>query len=191
MRKALYRNSEKKYLDIALQSTSVSLTPTTSGYFTYTALSQGSGDTQRIGDSINVTSLHVKGYTTRADTTNIVRLIVFLWKPLSSDIAPLAGSVIDSSTWSADPTQAYYNVDRRRKPRQYKVLYDKTWYLDSDHTIIPFSFNYMPKTPIKINFASGSSTASDNQIYFQMMSDSAAASHPILLFSSRIYYTDC
>lgn len=187
----LSRTLEHKYWEYPLDSRTISSTPVLAIMSALQGNSQGTGDkNQRIGDSISMTSLHFKGSVSVADTTNLVRLICFLWKPSLADATPTVGDIL-STSYSANYVYGYKSVDNLRE-KSVRILYDRTIKLSSlgDTYQQMISYNHKFKTPVKIQFDSGSTTNCTNCPCWLIISDSSGAPHPSYLASYRIYYTD-
>lgn len=190
-KKAVQSTAEHKYWEYPLDSRTISQTPTMLSLTGLADISQGTGDFRnRIGDTISMTSLHFKGTLTSVDSTQFSRIICFLWKPTTNDAVPTVTDLLDGS-WVADYAHAYKSIDNARS-KDLTILYDKTFLqvTGQDSGIKKINFNIKFKTPKKIQFAGGSATDCSGMPFWLLMSDSGAATHPLLLLNYRMYYTD-
>lgn len=170
--------SELKYFD-----TAAAAAPDHAGYLQCLSLiPAGSSDTSRDGDQAYMTSMNIRGSVMLADTTNYLRVILFVWKaestPINDDI--LSATFKGSTNYVLSP----YHHDGRTN---FTVLSDRTYSLHSDKTQI--NFNITKKLNKKILFNGGGTTAK-NHIWMMTLSDSAAASHPSISVVSRVRFRD-
>ena len=172
------RSVETKYYDVT-QSDSPSTTPTITQINT---VSQGDGADNRDGNVIFGTSLMLRGNVAVADTTNIVRVIVFVDKN-SNGSAPTASNILQVST---DPKSPINIVNRHR----FHVLRDMQFSLS---TYGPGALNfkeYVKLGRLRMDFNGSDTTARMNGLYILTMSDSGSVSHPPCKWYSRLRFTD-
>lgn len=151
--------------------------------------SQGLSDlNNRIGDCINITKLEFSYSALLADTTNIVRVICFMWRDMNIT-APDEGAIFDDSSSTATKLYGPLNEDNIKGGR-IKVLMDKRIILYNSKNFvggyIKRTFRSLPKT----TFSGGSTTYGRNMPYFAFVSDSTAVSHPQLEIYHTTHYMD-
>lgn len=150
-------------------------------------ISAGTTVSGRVGDSINLREIEWRGQITSADTHNFVRVALFQWRTDSAIDAPTAGDVLETVDALLAPT-TLWNWDRRA---EYKVLWDKTYYLDAaDDTAVQFSGKIGPrKLKLPVLYNPGVNTGM-NHVYLMLISDSGAVSHPQVNWDMRFKYKD-
>lgn len=148
-------------------------------------ISQGDGDSNRNGDQVCIRSVQINFNAYLADTTNFVRFIAFQWYPSSSLAYPGIGDIlVDSINY---PFMSPYNHDKRF---MFKILRDKLVKLDTDNPTQMVKFFIKGGFKRKIQFIETSSVNYTNGIYILMVSDSSAATHPTVLYSGKLNYSD-
>lgn len=107
-------NSEKKWFDYT-----ISVAPDTTASITHlSAIPAGTGASERVGESIALKSLQLKGAVYKKDSTDeVVRIIIFQDRDNNSGTAPTATQLL------ANPTQVY-SLRNMDYPERFKVLYD-------------------------------------------------------------------
>jgi len=168
---------ESKYFDLVNQ-TGVSIDYNGITPVQISAVPQGSTDTSRDGDVIIVKRLkfaHSFRYCGTNTTTNlstaenVVRLIVFTWKPFFSDVAPVVSAILQYYGAAYGPLSALAHDNRN----QFTILFDKTFVLDGFAS--PFK---VVKADLKLNhkiqYKAGSSTNSAGGIFYLYISDATA-----------------
>lgn len=181
LRAAIKSIAEKKFYDNVLNFDPTAGGPylTNAGtFFNLTDLTQGSGQSQRIGDKCTGSSLEIR-FDVRspgAGTTDpylIYRLIVFIWK---DDTVPVVGDILEAL--GTTPPLSPFNHDTKVKR---KILYDgiTTHFLDpttkNSENVPYFKRIILPLHKLKkdlniVNFQGGTIIAV-NHIYALMISD--------------------
>jgi len=163
-------------------------------------IAQGITDSQRVGDSIlwcgkiDLTIEVVNGLGATADAYNNLRFILFQWHPATT---PTAASLLLSGPSSTQDVYSNYNHDNRQ---MYKVLLDKVFVTSGGgvSATVPWGagsvkyrrFHVSTKKLTKhVQYTAGGSTAT-NRLYVMFASDSALATHPTMLYSSKVFYRD-
>lgn len=151
---------------------------------------RGTGENQRVGDVVRLSSFTVEGSMICSDATNIMRVIVFRWRPDNS---------IDSPSWTKilqDTTNLpFFSPINEASLQQSKihVLLDKsyTMVLNTASGLKRFKWRFYGKRlgKKKLAFNTNAITGMDN-IYMFMISDSLAVSHPAVQFQTRVVFTD-
>lgn len=137
------------------------------------------------GSSIQVKSIHVRGMMARADTTNIVRIMVLQW--YDNGVPAASGLINDTSTIAAPFGSRYWT-----NKRSFKVLRDITLYSEQyngDQVLFDF---YISGKKIRQTWFSTTvdNPAQRNGICLMAVSDSSIASHPTLTYRAEVIYTD-
>jgi len=181
---------EYKFFDAKEYAQSATTTPT---QLAISAVPQGSTDSTRDGDQINLQSLWIKfetylqGTGGTNDFTDQVRLIVYRWIPMSTGSAPVPASVLQDLSVAQSATMTAFTWDNRR---DYVVLLDETFNLSGNGpSDLGFSKTFKWKAPgIPAQFSNGSTTLQKNGLFVLIMSDSLVATHPQFNFYSRVVY---
>lgn len=181
--KVISRRSEHKYFAPSnWASTTSSSTP---GIACISQIPQSTtsaqGDTIREGDEVYMTSFQFRMVIQVADTTNLVRFIIFQWK---TDVSPTAGDILVNTSF---PLISPYAKDTKNL---YTIMYDRLFAVDTYNPQVVVQ-KYMTKGfTRKLYWEAGSSSVGSNLIYILNASDSGAVSHPAYLFYPRINFTD-
>lgn len=175
---------EKKHHTSTFSTSSVSSTATLTNI---SAVTQGDSDTSRDGDQIYLKNIDFRAYLTRADTSNLVRLIVFQWRPSTQLATPTAATILEN--YAGDGTLdlvRHWNYDNKRN---FKVLYDRLITLNEDIANRTVKFNLNKSLIKKIQFDNGG-TNHNNAVYVMYLSDSSAATHPSIDARIETTYLD-
>lgn len=179
--KVVKRTQEKKYHPFSGTSQI-----TNAGYLLdFTVIAQGNTDTTRVGDMIYLKSLQFGVEFVRADSTNTFRMVLFQWKPPSSNATnpPLMSDILLDTTY---PWISPYNHDQRKN---YKILLDRRITLDSDDGTRSYRFSITRGFARQVQYIGGTSVGNNN-LYGYIVSDSSAASHPGIFWSGKVNFTD-
>lgn len=148
-----------------------------------TSIVAGTGETNYIGKVITPTHLTIRGTMAIGDTTNFMRLIVV--QDRAAGIPTLANLLTASSQYSVIST-----YDRQFNDT-YRVLYDKLYTLDVDTPVKAFKIKLSGKKLNRIFFGSTTGTVERGGIYFCLVSDSAAVTHPTITACMwRLFFKD-
>lgn len=184
VKRLVTRQQEIKAID-----TGVLQSPTAAGLCqVLTMPPQGDSLSTRDGDEIVIKKLQFRLNIIIADTTNIVRLIVFRWaddNTLAANI-PTPNQVLQSLN-----VASFYNYTTHRDG-QVQVMYDRTWALSSagvQDRFVKGSIYGKKLGKKKIVFDAAVITGND-QIYYLLISDSVGAPHPSVGGVFRMTYTD-
>lgn len=144
-------------------------------------LSNGTLDTQRVGDSIKLQNLTLRMYFGRVTADSIIRVIV-LQDPqnkLSSatDILQAAGSVFS--------VLSPKNYDKRF---QSKILLDQVIALDTDTTLI--KKDYVIPLNWHCQFQAGGTTINSGDLKMLIISNLVTSNLPTAAWYSRVTFTD-
>lgn len=121
-------NTELKYVDTNLSATVYN--PGTNDQLTCITnnISQGTDDTNRIGNSVLFKDMYIKGYLQFAASasvvTNAARMIIFVWKDNANANAPSAAKLLESPATFASAINKDYSDSL-------VIIKDKMWSFDS------------------------------------------------------------
>jgi hypothetical protein len=157
-------------------------------------LSQGDGEGNRQGDKITIKSIQLRLYLSVLNTTllnddafNNVRLVL-----IQLECPPIAGALFQ--TTDVLQYDSWFSLYRKRPDVHYKVLMDKTYYMDnqgfktgeasspvwqpvSKHQAKCDTLITFPKG-LEVTFAASSATVIKNDLVLLAISDSAVTGHP-------------
>ncbi len=171
------QNFEKKWFGKSYSPTGVDNAGTIN---TLSDITQGLLDTNRVGDQVNPDRLRLSYSVNVGDSTNIVRMIIFQWRLMST---PTLASILQYSTVAEVP-YAPTTIDTAS---DYKILYDRTCYVSTNQAICGDVIEINLKG--KIQYQSGG-TSAINQIWIALVSDSGAAPNPTVGYVSALYFYD-
>jgi hypothetical protein len=183
---------EFKFFDSKEYTQSATTTPT---QLAISAVPQGDTDSTRDGDQINLQSLWLKfncylqGTGGTNDFTDIVRLVVYRYHPMSSGTVPVPATVLQDLSVAQSAVMTPFTWDNRK---DYTVLLDHTFDLSGNGpSQVTKLFHVKWKTPgLPAHFSAGSTTLQTNGLFAMVMSDSLVATHPQWNFYSRVVYSD-
>lgn len=144
------------------------------------------------GAKVMVKNIHIRGQVSAADISNCFRLILFQWDdstiPVPSDVlySPIVGTTAAPwafRSWSAKPL--------------YKILRDETIQLTANANanggpgpVVSFDMFVKGSKIQPTFFQSTTATVFKGGLYLLAVSDSAAATHPTLVFTCEMIFTD-
>lgn len=153
------------------------------------SLTQGTGNGNRIGDSVRLKSLRFDYIAAAGDATNVLRMIIVT--PRKKDIGSSFGAIIQNVLYG---TRAVYKpIDTDL----YTVLYDKMTYAQllasgttPTYSSTPMYFKgYINLRDVEINYDTSGNPNRD--VFVILISDSVAISHPGLIQGyMRLKYYD-
>lgn len=186
VKKILHKTNETKYYELGATPGNVDFN---GSLVLLTGLSQGTTDSQRIGDKINLRAFKIHYQLLVGDAYNTFRIIIFQWKPNTQLVTPTVANILVGTTvGTVNAPLANYVWDYQN---QFIVLYDKLHVLDA----LNMSTKAYRKT-VKLKFAKktieyyAASTAASNHLYMLCISDSGAAAHPTIQYQTRVMYDD-
>lgn len=164
-----------------------------------TPIGQGVGERQRIGNSIRPVRMKMKVHTYAADSTNLLRFVIFRWHPSAAAGVPTPSSVFENTAPTAliGTTGAPLIPIKWADRSDFTVLYDRTFVLEAgatgdgspNHVLLNLEL-FGKKINTRINYVDGSTTAVMNGLYLAYISDSGVASHPGLTVCTQLEYED-
>lgn len=142
------------------------------------SLAGGSGQQQRIGNSYRMTSFRLKGGVFGVDSTNLVRVVIYIPKDpthlIDTGTQPFTALDLDRFTILSDRLIVTASGGPNCK------LYNKVCL-----------FNKGRRTGMQVAFANDAATSyTKNRLMIYMVSDSAAVSHPSFKGWYRFYFKD-
>jgi len=144
---------------------------------------QGITDSTRIGDEIRLTSISLELQVIGVDATNLMRVIIFKWRP--STVASVA-AILPFALASANAPLSPYSRDRSV---DYKVYFDRTFALSTATNVSQVvKFHNIPVKGL-CQYQSGTTTGT-NHLYLLVISDSGAAPNPSINYMTRVNFTD-
>jgi len=182
---------EQKYADISFTASNIA----TTGYVAHlTAIAQGDTQSTRTGNTIDVTSVSVRGsFSAAADIALVsyMRIAIVVDKQQIADTTPNVSDVFTSDPVIALPTLA--NLERFRVLHLSPVYDVRRMSLDTDNVGPPTQsayFDYTWKGNIKVSYNGTAATDQNkNNIYFLILSDVSAATLDFGGYA-RIGFTD-
>jgi len=147
---------------------------------------QGDGVSDRNGDAIKLKRLRVRLHLIGADSTNVIRAIIFRWNNNDSTSVPVIADVLQ--TLNA-VSQYQYTSDRQN---EFHIVADKTFTFSLNGTnakdwIIAYYGRKLGKKSLIFN---ASLTTGTDMLYLLLLSDSVASPHPTIGGYCRLEYTD-
>lgn len=157
---------------------------------------QNTTDTGRIGDKIKPLSIlwniliQWNGSVTAGTSINVVRIIIFRWKPFFADVAPTPGKILQLVGQINTPHSPLAHDGRN----QFNVIIDKTIVFDVVNSITRVvKGSKKLKGDHFIRYKAASTTNSSNGLYIMYISDAVATVGPFPAVARsiiRINYDD-
>lgn len=148
------------------------------------AITQGDSDITRDGDRVQLMEWTFKWVAEVGDTYNLMRVILFQYIPDSNLGTPLVTNIIQTNA-SVNGPISYKSIDY---VKQIYVLYDRVVHVNTYHPIEINSVVIRKFHDKQMQFTGA--TTRTNGLYFMVISDSAAATHPKINYYSTIRFTD-
>lgn len=152
-----------------------------------TTIPQGDAQGERIGDSLRFHHAILRGNVTCADSTNVVRVIFFLWRPNSALAAPVAADLLDLGPAGIIDVLSQHNYLKRDL---YKIIFDKVYDLTLSGYNRVIDFNEKIQIKGRSDYGTSAGGNATNTIYVLYLSDSAAAPNPTLNLNLQTFYSD-
>lgn len=159
------------------------------------AVAQGDTDQTRDGDRLQLCGkIDFHFSLLIADTTNIIRITWFQWKPGTT---PAASDIYLNGPSGAIDVYSTYSHDNRQ---MYRILSDKMYNMvgnaataqtcNTTTTQIVRKQRINLKKVRKMVQYGGGGTDGTNKIYFFVFSDSALVTHPLITYSTKLFFRD-
>lgn len=153
--------------------------------FPTTAIAQGAGEANYIGDSITPLYVTIRGLTDAADNIQALRVVVF---QTLGNTAPTVASLMQ---FVAGTIYSCLSPVKKNTRRQYQILRDKIY---TTGTASPAVKAFKIKIPMyglqMTEFTDAAGTVGTGGLYMLLMSDSTAATHPQTRVLWRVTFTD-
>lgn len=184
IKKAIERTKEKKFLDTLVHN--ATQITTTAVVTKLSAVAQGVGDSQRVGDALTATGVEYRQLCSYQDA-GCIRHVVFQWKA-DDTTAPVVGDILDLGVITT-AFNAPYNHDKRN---QFRILDDYRAFGDnSGEGATGVTKRLFGKKISKDIRYLAAGTTGFNQIYMISVSSvSGAANPPSVTVGARITFTD-
>lgn len=173
---------ETKISDVQIAAgTSVS---STMSFTLLNGLTQGTNQSQRLGNEVTMIGFRIRGQFVVGDATNLVRMLIIMDKQ-SNNTTP---AVTDIFQFSLDPYSPI-NEDQRKR---FQIVDDRSFDLSTSWQSCKH-INFYKRVPHKVYYNGTGATISNikkNSLYLCLISDSGAVSHPTFVADIRLYYKD-
>lgn len=178
---------EHKYWQTSMEPTGISNSGT---IYDLSDMPQGTTDISRVGDRVHVTSLSLRLNVILADTTNLVRVLVFQWRQNSVSISPAFNKLLYSKDGASYDYKGFYRHDSLGV--NFIPLYDRV--LNLTNSGANQQINLVKRINLrfanrKISYDAGAVEGS-NKFYLALVSDSGVVSHPAVTYEAYLSYTD-
>jgi hypothetical protein len=152
------------------------------------AVGQGVGDDQRVGDDISPSSLEARLKLIYADTTNLVRVLFVQYHPDTAVAGPGVSFFFDSAHVAAGlgTVLPYLTTNRSL----FRVLSDRTYSLNSGGANACVNVKHVFTKPMRKIHYNGSATTGSERIFCILISDSAVGPHPSYQLVTQLNYRD-
>jgi len=147
----------------------------------FTTPSQGVLDTDRVGDSILVTSVEANFWALVGAQEAAMRIIVFQWLP---NTVPNVSDILFSSGTSQAPLGSFVQDTRKL----FRVMYDSLFGLNQAYETHAIRRVSLKNLKIPVQFAQ-TTTAGTNKVYALFISSNGSSS-PTLGYSFQIHFDD-
>jgi len=172
---------QKKYVNVA----SVTQAFTSSLSNDHCATPIGTTEQQRIGNRIHVKHFSLRFQVILGDTTQIVRLLVFRWRPDTGSDAPSLSEIV---TDTGSNTRSVLAPFLMQNPSRFDILVDRLYSMDAYHQ------TFVDRVELPLNFyasyTSNGVNTGQNHIFTFWMSDSTALPNPTVSFESQLVFED-
>lgn len=169
--------------------TAVSDTGTVGGFFGPVV---GPDEDDRLGDVLRVKKLWTRWNFVASDTTNVMRLIIFKWKPDNAVDAPSTASILESARLglpAINCISSYISIPADRK--KFTVLLDRCFPLTTSgsNQSVVFTRTFGVKKLGNVQYNGSATVTGTGLIFYLVVSDSGAVSHPQYRMSCVTDYT--
>jgi len=185
-------NTELKYRDSTqTAATNIPSVTSASRWLLYRLNGMGVGTTgvaDRVGTSVKIKSLHIKGNLERLAGNHRIRMVLFIDK--EPGIVGIGNNTTYDSVYNTTSIDAMRNWNSVLEKR-YTVLYDRTWVADADDLQKPF--NIYKKMNMTVKWQPGDfnpEAINQNVLYLAFMTDDPAGTSCQATFHHRITYVD-
>lgn len=150
------------------------------------AIGQGITDSSYIGSKISPIGLGIRWYLERVDVTNSFRMIVMQVKTTG---IPTWQNTLYNISGIAQFN--YFKSLHKDYDDTFRILYDKVHTINNDKTVMNGKIWIKGNRLNQIAFTGATGTTPEKAgLYFMVLSDSIATTHPYVSYYSRLYYKD-
>jgi hypothetical protein len=159
----------------------------TTGFTDLTALIiQGLTVNQRIGQSVRLKHLTIRGSLYYGDPLQVMRIVIFRWRVSSTSDSPDEAELYDTATVAA--SQCVYGNFLPLKPSRFAILMDKVFTLSAVwQPILPIHIE-LPLNHVS-EYDVGVNTGKDH-LYVALVADSGVVPHPTFALNYMLHYHD-
>jgi ABC-type glycerol-3-phosphate transport system substrate-binding protein len=176
VQKAIAKNLETKFLLKEYNAVSIQDSGRTPITGLLTDVAQGLTQQGRVGNTINVTGMYGQFQVAGADTTNIVRFVIYIPRDVDDEIGVNTYELIDTDRFTVLTDRIVTTTSNGPNIKQFKLVKN---------------FHRGSKKGIQVQFSGSASTdGTFNRIKLYCVSDSSAVSDPALSGNLRVYYKD-
>lgn len=152
----------------------------------------GTSIDDRIGNTITVKSVEIRGSITRGVTTgvnenNFCRMVIFQWRSMAPT-SPVVTDILSLNAASTNIDESSLYITTLNKA--YHILYDRTFILSANGDNYAEKFHIKLKRFIKKVEYNSATTKGYNQFHMILWSDSTVANHPYWNIQSKILFED-
>lgn len=192
--RAIVGNPEKKWFNTQLLPTSV---PDTGIIQSLTDLTQGVGDSQRIGDTVTIHSNLNRLSIERGSVDAFLRVIMFRWQDqlvtTTPPNIPTVDQILENNPDLVTPP-SYQSPLNKNYGKSFKVMFDKTYTIAAGQSQLQVDKIYRSNR-YQVEFTDlligqGTVTTTNGTFLLYISNQSVEANQPLFSFIHRITYTD-
>jgi len=177
-----YARPEVKYLQGSLNTTAA-ITGTVAAF---NVPSVGTANTERIGSKYKVINFQGNWAASVGDQYNLVRLMIFQWRPDSNLDSPSLAKLFEHTSL---PHISCYVAEKRAR-KKFKVLYDRTVATSTNGPEVLVSNIAIRGDQIAATEIEPATSTGTNKLFYCVVSDSVAVTHPGIILSAVYYFED-
>lgn len=146
-------------------------------------IAQGTNDNQRIGNSIKITSIMIRGFVTfnQTATASMCRMIL-VWDKQANEAALTAGDLLESEDVSSN-----LNIDNGKR---FTVLWDKYFTLYAEKPIIAIKYYRKLNHKIRYDNAAAAITSITEGNLCLVRISNESVNYPVASLDMRLRYVD-
>jgi len=153
------------------------------------AVDQGDGKSERIGNYIKMQRYIARWQVTVADATNMMRIIMLQWKPNTASDA-LALTDVMESAFMGSATAPLSTFNQTNYGNYFRILYDELVCVSTDNPVVVGKIDLDLSRCAQVKFGNDASASAAGHLYLLRISDSTAISHPDFTYVGRLLYRD-
>jgi len=177
---------EHKHFERGIPNQSVSNVATITSM---TNVTQGDTDSTRTGTQIVPVRIHFKGRIVYADSTQVLRILIFVWNNNDEFQVPDADNILGPGPTGPIDCWSFYNTEQSDS---YRMLYDHTFVgsAGTSDSRNPEWFEVKRKLYGKMKFNDNTTNFGSKKVYCLMISDSSSITHPYVYWNNQLEFTD-